>query len=63
MKIIEITPRSGAKLYDELVEKEASIREMGRGTFFRSGRKARNTVSGSTRPIRGASTWHTTTAV
>ena len=44
MKIIEITPRAGAQLYDELVEKEASIREMGRGTFFRSGRTARNKV-------------------
>ena len=42
MKIIEVTPRGSAKLYDALVEKQAAIREMGRGTFLRSGPKARN---------------------
>lgn len=42
MKVIEITPRKRAQLYDALVDKEASIREKGRGTFFRAGRKTRN---------------------
>ena len=38
MKVIEIVPRSRMRLYDDLVAKEADIREKGRGTFFRAGR-------------------------
>lgn len=45
MKIVTIVPRPRARLYGALVAKEAAIREKGRGTYARVGRKVR----GSTR--------------
>jgi hypothetical protein len=45
MKVIEITPRRRIHFYDALIEKEASIREKGRGTFFRAGRKSRSAAT------------------
>ena len=53
MKVIQILPRQSIRLYDELVEKEAEIREKGRGTFFRAGRKTRNSVRWKHKAYRG----------
>lgn len=46
MKIVEISPRKKASLYATLVKREAEIRQGGRGTFVRAGRKT-----------KGAATW------
>jgi len=54
MKVIEIVPRSRMRLYDDLVAKEADIREKGRGTFFRAGRKTRNSVKWKHKAYRGS---------
>jgi hypothetical protein len=43
MKLLQIVPRDGTRLYGAMVRKEADIRKTGRGTFSRasaSGRKA-----------------------
>ena len=45
MKTIEISPRKKAPLYPTLVKREAEIRQGGRGTFVRAGRK---TAGGAT---------------
>jgi hypothetical protein len=45
MKTIEIAPRKQAPLYATLVKREAEIRQGGRGTFVRAGRK---TAGGAT---------------
>jgi hypothetical protein len=39
MKIVEISPRDHARLFDVLVTKEAAIRKKGRGTYVRVGPK------------------------
>jgi hypothetical protein len=45
MKLIQIVPADGFRLYSAMVKKQAEIRKSNRGTFFRSGKKSR----GSTR--------------
>ena len=37
MKVLQIMPRAGARLYDAMVKKQADIRRSGRGTFSRVG--------------------------
>jgi hypothetical protein len=44
MRHIDIVPKERTKLYDALQKKEAAIRAAGRGTFFRTGRKLKNSA-------------------
>jgi hypothetical protein len=37
MKLLQIVPRAGARLYDAMIRKQADIRRSGRGTFSRVG--------------------------
>ena len=37
MKLLQIVPREGARLYGAMVKKQAEIRKSGRGTFSRAG--------------------------
>jgi hypothetical protein len=53
MKVIQIVPRNSMRLYDDLLNKEESIRERGRGTFFRAGRKKRSSVTWKHKAYRG----------
>jgi hypothetical protein len=46
MKLLQIVPRAGTRLYGAMVKKQAEIRRSGRGTFIRA--KARK---------RGAARW------
>jgi hypothetical protein len=39
MKLLQIMPRNGMRLYGAMVRREAEIRKGGRGTFSRAGRK------------------------
>lgn len=39
MKLLQIVPRNGTRLYGAMVKREAEIRKGGRGTFSRAGRK------------------------
>jgi hypothetical protein len=42
MKLLQIVPRDGTRLYGAMVRKEADIRKSGRGTFSRAGARRRN---------------------
>ena len=42
MKLLQIVPRSGTRLYGAMVRKQADIRKSGRGTFSRVGRRKQN---------------------
>ncbi|MGO9700472.1 MAG: hypothetical protein ACLPX7_14565 [Xanthobacteraceae bacterium] len=42
MKLLQIVPRDGTRLYGAMVKKQAEIRKSGRGTFSRAGAKRRN---------------------
>ncbi len=42
MKLLQILPRSGTRLYGAMVRKQADIRKSGRGTFSRVGRRRQN---------------------
>lgn len=44
MRTIEIVPAGRTKLYDALQSKEDAIRAAGRGTFFRQGRRLKNSA-------------------
>jgi hypothetical protein len=37
MKLLQIVPREGERLYGAMIKKQADIRRSGRGTFFRAG--------------------------
>ena len=37
MKLLQVVPREGARLYGAMVKKQAEIRKSGRGTFSRAG--------------------------
>jgi hypothetical protein len=54
MKVIQIVPRKAMRLYDDLLDKEEAIRERGRGTFFRAGRKKRSGVTWKHKAYRGS---------
>src|SRR5918996_257271 len=50
MKVLQIVPRDGTRLYGAIVKKQAEIRKSGRGTFSRVGpRKANATRWGHVR--------------
>ncbi len=42
MKLLQIVPRDGTRLFGAMVKKQAEIRKSGRGTFFRAGARKRN---------------------
>jgi hypothetical protein len=42
MKLLQIVPRDGTRLYGAMVKKQAAIRKSGRGTFSRVGVRKRN---------------------
>jgi len=44
MKIVEIVPRNRTRLYGALVAKETAIRQRGRGTYMRVGRRSQRSV-------------------
>ena len=41
MKLLEIVPRAGTRLFGAMVKKQADIRRSGRGTFSRAGASRR----------------------
>jgi len=42
MKLLQIVPRDGTRLYGAMIRKQAEIRRSGRGTFLRAGARRRN---------------------
>jgi hypothetical protein len=42
MKLLQIVPRDGTRLYGAMIKKQAEIRRAGRGTFSRAGARKRN---------------------
>jgi hypothetical protein len=42
MKLLQIVPRDGMRLYGAMIKKQADIRRGGRGTFSRAGARKRN---------------------
>jgi hypothetical protein len=42
MKLLQVVPREGTRLYGAMIKKQAEIRRNGRGTFSRAGAKRRN---------------------
>src|SRR3954453_16937007 len=42
MKVLQIVPRDGTRLYGAMVKKQAEIRKSGRGTFSRVGARKAN---------------------
>jgi hypothetical protein len=42
MKMLQIVPRDGTRLYGAMVKKQAEIRKAGRGTFLRAAARKRN---------------------
>ena len=41
MKLLQIVPRDGTRLYGAMIKKQAEIRRSGRGTFLRAGTRKR----------------------
>jgi hypothetical protein len=41
MKVLQIVPRDGTRLYGAMIKKQAEIHKNGRGTFIRGGAKSR----------------------
>ena len=41
MKLLQIVPRGGTRLYGAMIKRQAEIRRSGRGTFARSGARKR----------------------
>jgi hypothetical protein len=44
MKMLQIEPRGGTRLYGAMIKKQAEIRRSGRGTFSRASARKRNTA-------------------
>ena len=42
MKLLQIVPRGGTRLYGAMIRRQAEIRRSGRGTFSRAGARKRN---------------------
>jgi len=54
MKTVEILPRNKSPLYSALVKREAAIRQNGRGTFARSGRKRQGSATWKHKRFKGS---------
>jgi hypothetical protein len=54
MKIVTIAPRPRARLYRALVAKEAAIRQGGRGTYARVGRKVQGSTKWKHKKFKGS---------
>jgi hypothetical protein len=53
MKIVQIVPSEGLRLYGALVRKEADIRKKGLGTFYRVATKKRDSTKWRHKAYRG----------
>jgi hypothetical protein len=53
MRLIQITPRDGSRLYGMLVKKEIELSRRGKGTFFRNGPKQKNIAKWSHATYKG----------
>jgi len=42
MKLLQVVPRKGTRLFGAMIKKQAEIRKSGRGTFSRAGARRRN---------------------
>jgi hypothetical protein len=56
MKVVQVVPRARARLFDNLIKREAAIREKGRGTFFRVGPKRQRSAKWQHRRYKGSVT-------
>jgi hypothetical protein len=54
MKLLQIVPRDGSRLYDAIVRKQADIRKRGRGTFAVAGRKRKDSATWSHAKFKGS---------
>jgi hypothetical protein len=54
MKVLQIVPRDGTRLYSAMVKKQADIRKSGRGTFSRVGARKRNAAKWAHVRYRGS---------
>jgi hypothetical protein len=54
MKLLQIVPRDGTRLFAAMVKKQADIRRSGRGTFSRVGARKRNAARWSHVRYKGA---------
>ena len=53
MKMLQIVPRGGTRLYGAMIKKQAEIRRGGRGTFSRAGARKRNAAQVDACPLQG----------
>lgn len=53
MRLIQIIPSRGYRLYGAIVKKEVDLHKRGKGTFFRSAAKVKNTTKWSHRSYKG----------
>jgi len=54
MKVLQIVPCDGKRLYSAMVKKQADIRKRGRGTFSRVGARKRNAAKWAHVRYRGS---------
>lgn len=53
MRLIQITPKRGCRLYGAIVKKEVDLFRQGKGTFYRSAAKAKNSAKWSHKSYDG----------
>ena len=53
MKMLQIVPRDGTRLYGAMIRKQAEIRRGGRGTFSRAAARKRNAATVDACPLQG----------
>lgn len=53
IRLIQIVPRGGVRLYGKMVKKEVDLTRKNKGTFRRSGRKERNCAKWSHTSYKG----------
>lgn len=53
VRLIQIIPRRGCRLYGEIVKKEVELHKKGKGTFSRSAAKVKNVAKWSHKSYKG----------
>jgi len=53
IKLLQIVPSAGVRLFGQMVKKEIDLSRKGKGTFFRSGRKERDRAKWSHTTYKG----------
>ena len=53
MRLIQVIPRKGFRLYGAIVKKEVDLFKRGKGTFFRSSAKVKDTAKWSHKSYNG----------